>query len=55
MKKIKFNYLQEFRTESGRIIKMKSLITMQGVQSIECMEDNGVYALSDLVAIINEP
>ena len=55
MKKIKFEYLKEFRTSTGRIIRMKSLITQRDEQWIECIEDNGTYAVSELVEIINEP
>jgi len=52
---IKFEYLKEFVTSSGKIIKMKSLITQRGVQTIESNEDNGTYAVSDLVEIQNNP
>jgi len=54
MKPIKFKYLKEFRTDTGRIIRMKSLITQRGVQTIE-NEEGGIHAVSDLVEIINEP
>ncbi len=44
---MKFQYLKPYKTAKGDIIRMKSLITMHGVQYVED-EDNHRHPAADL-------
>jgi hypothetical protein len=48
---IKFVHRKEFATGSGLTITMKALVTIHGVQYVECYEDNMRYPVSQLVAV----
>jgi len=54
IKPLTFTYLKEFVTISGKIIKMKSLISMHGVQSVECMENDQRYPATTVNEVINQ-
>ena len=38
-----FKHQAPFITAKGEVITMKALVTMSGVQHVECYEDNGKY------------
>jgi len=48
-----FTYLKEFVTNTGKIIKLKALITINGVQSVECIENDKRYPATELDYIID--
>ena len=48
---IKFEYNKEFATGSGYTITMKALVTIHGVQYVECHEDNHRYPAIALVPV----
>ena len=51
--KLKFTYLKELVTTTGKIIRMKSLITMHGVQSGECIENDKRYPATEVCYVID--
>jgi len=48
-----FSYLKEFVTPAGKLITMKALITMHGVQSVDCIENDQRYPAIGLQEVIN--
>jgi len=49
-----FIHLKEFVTHEGKLISMKSLITVHGTQFVECYESTNRYPAEVLQEVINQ-
>ena len=54
MKQLTFIHQKEFVTGSGKQISMKALVTIHGVQFVECYENDQRYSATELQEIINQ-
>jgi len=54
MKKLSFIHQKEFSTPGGKIVRMKALVTIHGIQFVECYENDHRYPATEIQEIINQ-